>query len=200
MSEIIYILTNDAMPNLVKIGQTTQPLKQRIQQLNALTSTPLPFNVHYAAEVADCILAEKYLHEAFGDRRINPKREFFEVAPERVVVACKLVEIRDITPNEDTLEEDEKQIITNNNRRSNFKFKMVNIPLGAELKFIRDTTKKAKVISLDSSQSIEIEEKIMSLSAATAQLLNTKTEVCGTNYWLYEGETLAERRERMENK
>ena len=52
MTSIVYILINDAMPGLVKIGLTGTSLEQRIRELDT-TSVPLPFKCYYAAEVGD---------------------------------------------------------------------------------------------------------------------------------------------------
>lgn len=51
MNEIIYVLTNEAMPGYVKIGKTTNNLEQRVRDLSASTSVPLPFTVFYACKV-----------------------------------------------------------------------------------------------------------------------------------------------------
>ena len=51
MKGIIYLLTNPAMPGIVKIGKTTQEdVKVRMQQLYQ-TGVPLPFECVYAATV-----------------------------------------------------------------------------------------------------------------------------------------------------
>ncbi len=80
---IVYVLINEAMPDLVKIGKTTD-LEGRIRGLDN-TSIPLPFECFYAARVADPDFVERQLHDAFGDHRIRSNREFFRIAPERIV-------------------------------------------------------------------------------------------------------------------
>src|ERR1700692_3233785 len=97
MSDIIYILTNEAMPGLVKIGLTTDSIESRITQLSANTGVPLPCECYFAAEVKDCAKIEKTLHQLFSENRINPKREFFKIDPEKVVLAISIGEFREIT-------------------------------------------------------------------------------------------------------
>ena len=66
--EIVYILTNSAFPDYVKIGRTKN-LKKRLQQLDS-TSVPLPFECYYAVEVKDAKKIEKLLHGAFSSKRV----------------------------------------------------------------------------------------------------------------------------------
>ena len=200
MSEIIYVLTNEAMSGYVKIGRTTTSLEQRIRELNASTSIPLPFTAFYACTVKDAQFVEHQLHDAFDDNRINPRREFFQIAPERVVAALKLAEIENITPKKDFVETQEDQQALNEARakRSRFNFSMVNIPIGAELTFSRDENIKAKVVDLHSANSIEINGKKTSLSRSAQEILSYDYGVAGTDYWMYEDETLDERRKRFE--
>lgn len=74
---IVYILSNPAMPNIIKLGITTQEdVKLRMAQLYS-TGVPLPFECVYAAKVSNFEKVEKALHTAFGPDRVNPKREFF---------------------------------------------------------------------------------------------------------------------------
>ena len=74
MSNIIYVLTNEAMPGLVKIGLTTDSVESRISQLSAHSGVPLPFECYFAAEVKDCAKLEKTLHQLFSEGRVNPNR------------------------------------------------------------------------------------------------------------------------------
>ena len=201
MNEIIYILTNESMPGYVKIGKTNNDLEQRVRDLSASTSIPLPFTVFYACKVKDANFAEHQLHDAFDNNRVNPRREFFQIAPQRVVAALKLAEIEDITPKTNLIEDKEDREAHEEalERRGRFNFKIVGIPLGTEIYFSRDETKKAKVVDLNAFQSVEIDGKITSLSLSARKLLGVNYGVAGTDYWMYDGETLDERRKRMES-
>lgn len=199
--EIIYVLTNEAMPGYVKIGRTSTSLEQRIRELNASTSVPLPFTAFYACTVNDASFVEHQLHDAFDDNRVNPRREFFQIAPERVVAALKLAEVENITPKSDYVEYPEDQQALNQARkiRGKFNFDMVDIPIGAELYFSRDESVKAKVVDTKSANSIEFRGEVTSLSASAQEILGYEYGVAGTDYWMYEGETLDERRRRFES-
>jgi len=201
MSEIIYILTNEAMPGYVKIGKTNNDLEQRIRELSASTSVPLPFTVFYACTVKNAQFVEHQLHDAFDDNRVNPKREFFRVAPERVVAALKLAEIENLTPKRDIVENKEDQDALDAARkiRSRFNFEMVKIPVGAELYFSRDENIKSKVIDTHAANSIEFNGKKTSLSRSAQKILGYQYGVAGTDYWMFDGETLDERRRRLES-
>ena len=104
MNEIVYLLTNPSIPDLVKVGRTSN-LENRIRSLSSHSGVAVPFECFHASEVLDAQEVEKRLHDAFGDHRINPKREFFRIHPERVVSILKLVEVRDVTPTEDIVED-----------------------------------------------------------------------------------------------
>lgn len=201
MNEIIYVLTNEAMPGYVKVGRTSTSLEQRIRELNSSTSVPLPFTAFYACAVKDASFVEHQLHDAFDDNRVNPRREFFHITPERVVAALKLVEIENITPKKDFVETREEQEALNEarERRGRFNFRIVDIPLGAELVFSRDENIKAKVIDTHSTNSIEFNGEITSLSRSAQKILDYDYGVAGTDYWTYDGETLDERRRRFES-
>jgi hypothetical protein len=195
MNEIIYILINEAMPGYVKIGRTTD-LEQRIRSLDT-TSVPLPFECFYACTVQNAGFAEKQLHDAFLDHRVRSSREFFEISPERVVSALKLAEMENVTPKKDFVESQEDQQALNQARtkRAVFNFKMVDIPVGAELIFSRDENIKAKVVD---NRSIDFNGEITSLSNSAQKILGYNYGIQGTAYWTYEGETLDERRKRFE--
>ena len=193
--EIVYILINEAMPDYVKIGKTTN-LEQRIRTLD-VTSVPLPFECFYACTVKDANFVERSLHDAFGDHRVRSNREFFEIAPERVVSALRLAEIENVTPRQDYVETAEDQHALNEarTRRASFNFEMGRIPVGSELTFANDANITARVVD---KKHIEINGEVTSPSASAQKILGYKHNVQGTIYWMYEGETLRERRERLE--
>jgi len=199
MSEIIYVLTNEAMPGYVKLGKTTTTLEQRMKELSSSTSVPLPFTCFYACTVKDSTFVERQLHDAFDHNRPNKKREFFQISPARIVAALKLVELENITPTDDfitTVEDHQALEQARSEKRSQFNFAIAKVPVGAELVFVNDPNTKAKVID---NKSIELEGEVTSLSASAKKLLGYKYGVQGTAYWLYEGEILDERRKRIES-
>lgn len=196
MTEIVYILTNEAMPGYIKIGITTN-LEHRMRDLDN-TSVPLPFECFYACTVKDMGFVEKQLHEAFADHRVRTNREFFELSPIRAAAALKLVEVENVTLGADVVEskEDQQALDKARNRRPNFNFRLLDIPLGSELTFIHDKSTKAEVID---ERHIKLGGDITTVSTAAVNLTNSRIPLQGTLYWLFEGETLDERRTRLES-
>src|SRR5687767_8862401 len=95
---IIYLLSNPAMPGIIKIGRSTRvDVKARMKELFS-SGIPLPFECEYAAKVADINKVEQALHIAFGPSRINPKREFFEIETTQAIAIIKLLEQENVTP------------------------------------------------------------------------------------------------------
>ena len=96
MKEIIYILTNSAMENLVKVGRAKN-LKETMQKFDT-PSVPFPFDCYYAAEVDNAIQVEKMLHQFFMDEMVNNKKGFLQVPPEQVKKVLKFAAVTDVTP------------------------------------------------------------------------------------------------------
>ncbi len=199
LGDIVYVLMNEAMPGYVKIGRTVN-LEQRIRSLDN-TSTPLPFECFYAARVKDANFAERQLHDAFADNRVRSNREFFEIAPERVASALKLAELEDVTPGQDYVETEEDKVALEKARkiRSMFNFAMVQIDPDTILTFSRDEEITCKVVD---NRNVEFEGDVITLTAAAKialerQGINWKA-VSGPASWQFEGETLYDRRKRME--
>ena len=100
MPNIVYVLTNPAMPGIVKIGMTDEPdVLLRMKGLYT-TSVPLPFECIIAREIEgrDAGEIESALHTAFEPNRINPSREFFKLDPEQVEVLLRVMPGKDVTP------------------------------------------------------------------------------------------------------
>ena len=111
MAEIVYVLTNEVMPGLVKVGLTTDTVEARIAQLSAHSGVPLPFECYFAAEVQDCSRVEKILHQLFAEQRVNPKREFFTVDPEKLVLAISIGEFKEVTTGVIDIAQEEQQAL-----------------------------------------------------------------------------------------
>ncbi len=200
MNDIIYLLTNPSIPDLVKIGKTGN-LAERIRSLSRHSGIPVPFECFYACEVENADDVEKKLHDAFGDHRVNSKREFFRINPERILAILKLLELKDVTPSQDFVEDKEDQETLDRERakRSRFNFSMVGLEPGSILTFLKDENTSAKVIN---NKEIEFEGEVTSLSNAALKIVNRMgynwSTLRGPHYWVFEGETLSERRLRME--
>lgn len=200
MSDIVYVMTNEAMPGIIKIGRTSD-IEQRIRSLDS-TALPLPFECHYAARVENAIEVERILHLLFAEQRIRPNREFFHLSPEKVVTALRLTPHQDVTPRMGVFEDaDEQRAVTETRaRRDRINLRAINVPVGAELVFSRDTDIKCTVLN---ETQIEYQGIVTSLSRSALNILQAKGysvgSVSGSVFWMYEGETLDERRQRMES-
>ena len=211
---LVYILTNPSMPDWVKIGFTdNEDISQRLKELNSSTAVPLSFRVYATLTVENPREIEQRVHALFdliddslhsiektehGKKRV---REFFQVSPSKAYSVLEQVaslnnnlqNLKRIAPSEEEQKEDD---IAQTSRRTKMTFKNLKIPVGAELTYIYDETKKC--IVKDNKRTVEYEGKETSLSALAQKLGNSKYKPQGTSYWEYEGETLLERRLRME--
>lgn len=200
MTQIVYVLTNEAMPGIVKIGLTTDSVESRLSSLNSHSGEPLPFECFFAAEVDSCTRIERILHQLFSDARINPKREFFRVDPEKVVLAISIGNFRDVTPGSVIADADDMQALEKEKaRRPRIKLSALGIHPGAILKFSRDESITAEVTN---DNKIIYKGQETSLSAAALNALHGlgyKTPAAsGSEHWMFDDELLDERRRRIE--
>lgn len=200
MPNIIYILTNESMPGLAKIGLTTDSVESRITQLSTHSGVPLPFECYFAAEVKDCSKLEKTLHQLFSENRVNPKREFFKIDPEKVVLAISIGEFKEITPGATEIDKEEQEALEKAKaRRPRLKLEALGIKAGNILTCSRDVSKTATVVD---GGKVNFQGEILSLAAAALKALHSlgysTPSVSGSLYWMFDGELLDERRRRME--
>ena len=203
MPDIVYILTHPAMDGLIKIGRT-HDLTERMQNLYN-SSVPAPFICHYAARVSDAKAVEDDLHGIFGDRRINPRREFFTADPHRVALALHrhsgflqevVIDIEEQDPQEDIEASNRSEEVME--RQRNFDFGMVGIAEGSVLTFVRRDEITCCVVQLKPPRvRLEPDGEPLSISAAAKKVLGVQYGVNGTQYWMYQGETIWERRQRL---
>jgi hypothetical protein len=75
----VYLLSNEAMPDIYKIGFSDRSPHQRALELSASTSCPVPFSVVCYVEVQSPVSVERWFHESFKELRVNQSREFFRL-------------------------------------------------------------------------------------------------------------------------
>jgi len=196
-SQIVYVLTNPAMPNLVKIGKTTQlEVDARMRQLYS-TGVPFPFECAFACQVKDATEVEKALHIAFRKNRLNPNREFFEIDPEQVIAILKLLRVDDITTQfeqqmEAEVEATDKQSAQNFKRRQRprMNFYELGIPAGSIL-ISKNGMLQATVVD---EKKVELQGMICSLTEATRKLLNLPNgaPIQPSPHWTFNGKLVKE--------
>ena len=193
----VYLLSNPAMPNLIKIGKTTQDEPQsRVSSLYT-TGVPVPFDIEYACRVENATEVENALHLAFEPQRINPRREFFEIQPEQAIAILKLLKLEDATEElkgeggGDEIQPQDTYAAARlrKKRRPNLNFDEMGIPVGATLQSLRTdetaTVVEARKVNFRDQESI-------SLTAASKLMLDTESNVRGTSFWSYNGTSLDE--------
>jgi hypothetical protein len=74
----VYVLRNDGMPDLYKIGCTERSPHARAEELSSASGVPHAFEVVCFVEVRDCFGFEKTVHGWLNGSRVNPSREFFD--------------------------------------------------------------------------------------------------------------------------
>lgn len=196
-SQIVYILTNPAMPNLVKIGKTTQlEVDVRIRQLYS-TGVPFPFECAFACQVKDAAQVEKALHIAFRKNRLNPNREFFEIDPEQAIAILKLLRIDDITTQfeqqmEAEVEATDKQSAQNFKRRQRprMNFYELGIPAGSIL-----LAKNGQLqVTVVDDKKVALQGTICSLTEATRKLFDMPNgaPIQPSPHWIFNGKTVKE--------
>jgi len=196
-SQIVYVLTNPAMPGLVKIGKTTQlEVDDRMRQLYG-TGVPVPFDCAFACQVRDASEVEKALHLAFGASRINPNREFFRIEPERVIAILRLLKVDDITKQfEETIESDVTAVdrqsaqTLKEARRPRMNFHELGLPDGSVL-VSKDGAHQAVVAS---DKKVQFNGETCSLTSATRKILGLPDDypLQPSPYWTFNGKTVKE--------
>jgi hypothetical protein len=196
-SQIVYILTNPAMPDLIKIGKTTQSeVGERMKQLYGM-GVPLPFDCAFACQVKDANEAEKALHFAFGNTRINSNREFFKIEAERVIAVLKLLKVDDITTQFEQQLEDDTEVIDKQSaqnfkkaKRPRMNFHELNIPNGSIL-----VSKDGQVqVTVVEEKKVDFDNTICSLIVATRKILNLPDDysIQPSPYWMFNGKSVKE--------
>ena len=196
MSEgIVYVLTNPAMPGMVKIGKTGREVEARLNDLYT-TGVPLPFECAYAARVADMDKVEKAFHNAFGPYRVNPRREFFSIEPEQAIGLLDLMKLEDMTP---AMQAEAEQVDVQakasaeklkRSRRPSLNYLEMGIPVGSTLLYQGDGETTCTVAD---GRNVSFEGRTLSLTKLTKELRQQPDRpIRGPAHWSYNGRLLGE--------
>ena len=183
----IYIMTNPALKDMVKIGYATDIEVRRKQ----LSTTALPYEYEvYATYETNGNLEDKKLHKMIDnlnpDLRVSSNREFFIMMPEE---AYELLEARaTISGTKDKLKKvkvapAKKQVV----RRPPVNFVKCGIPIGAELIFTENPDIVVKVVS---ERKVEFNNEITSMSAISDSIKGYPTS--GPQFFTYNGEKVSD--------
>ena len=212
---VIYILTNPAFPQYVKIGYAHE-LEKRLKQLNRSETIPYAFRAYAIYEV-ESELTDKDLHALIDS--INPElrtienfdgkkrvKEFYAMAAEEAYHLLECIakisgttdRLKRMKPEGHEIEdEDTAREVQDAARRGPFRFSMCGISAGAEVVFVDDASKRAVVVD---DRHVRFANETTSLSALAKQLLGCKHPVQGTLYFKYNGKILDDlRKERERN-
>jgi len=188
---IVYVLTNPAMPGLTKIGYTDSiDAAVRIAQLYT-TGVPFPFKLEFAAKVKNADEVEKALHRAFAPNRVNPKREFFSIEPDQAIAILKLLHTEEVTTQVEQVPTPIQSEEVNAGkefaeRRPNLNFVEMGIPIGSTLVF----KENGRTVTVSAPKKVQLDSDEMSLTAATRTLLGLDYSVQPGPYWTFNGRSL----------
>jgi hypothetical protein len=183
----IYIMTNPALKNMVKIGYATDVEGRRKQ----LSTTALPYEYEiYATYETSGNLEDKKLHKMIDnlnpDLRISKNREFFVLSPEDAYEILESIAI--ISGTKDKLKKikiptSKKQ----KTKRSPVNFAKCNIPVGAELVFTEDSS---VIVTVVDERKVQFNDEITSLSAVSDRIKGYSTS--GPTFFTYNGKAISQ--------
>lgn len=87
----VYVLENETLPGLLKIGYTKLTPDERAKQISTATGVPLPYEVAWAFRCYNGELLEGEVHHALKNYRVNNQREFFQIGLDEVIETIELI-------------------------------------------------------------------------------------------------------------
>lgn len=209
---VIYILTNPAISDYIKIGYA-KDIEKRLKQLNRSETIPFAFRVYAVYEV-ESELTDKELHKLID--ALNPDlrtietfdgkervKEFYAMKAEEAYALLECIAkisgtqdcLKRLTPEgHEIIDEKIAEEIRETARRGPFRFSECNIPVQAEVIYIEDESVKAKVID---DRHIEYNGETTSLSALAQKLKGYNHPIQGTLWFKYKEKILNEIRDEL---
>ena len=183
----IYIMTNPALKDMVKIGYASDVETRRKQ----LSTTALPYEYEvYATYETSGNLEDKKLHKMIDnlnpDLRVTSNREFFVMSPQEAYDLLESIAVISGTKEKlkkTKIEKKKKQKV----RRPPVNFKKCGIPVGARLVFVDDPN---VVVTVVDERKVSYKEEITSLSAISDSIKGYSTS--GPYMFTYKGKRVSE--------
>ena len=98
--EMVYVLSNPAMPGLYKIGHTKSDASDRATQISRGTGVPQDFQVEWCYRCFKAERIERETHRYFKAQRVNQRKEFFRVELDVIQAAIQRIAAKyEETPN-----------------------------------------------------------------------------------------------------
>ena len=190
--EYVYILTNPAMPDWVKVGKSNNVLR-RINDLNC-TAVPLPFECFACLKVpADNVMNVERGLQTFLGYYFQKEKEFFRTSPDRVLKYFETAQLLnpayEIIKGEDL--EDESQTETEKSAATTFA--LLDLLVGSKLVYTKDSNVVCEVA--DKSNHVIYEGQKYTISGLAVKLCGYN--VNGYTRFMFEDETLWKRRQRL---
>ncbi len=175
----MYILTNRAMPDYVKIGFTTKDLDKKMTEL-LKENSPHPFQLFFAKKVDDYKTVEKDLHFELGTNRSHPTRNFFNLTTQQAFNAVN---------------KHDGDILVNRGRRATVNFyDSLGLKSGDKIAYRHNPRITAVIVDDNLVKSKNI---YTNLAGLTYEITDNASITNTLDCWTYKKEILSKRRDRL---
>lgn len=186
----IYIFTNPALQDMVKIGFASDVERRRKE----LSTTALPYDYEvYATYETNGNLEDKKLHKLIDnlnpDLRVSKSREFFIMKPEEAYELLEAIAIISGTTDKLKLMVQAGEVSSQTVRRPPINFTKCGIPIGSILVSTDDPSQSVTVVA---ERKVEYKNELTSLSAVAQQIKGTKYPAQGPMYFTYNGKLVVD--------
>lgn len=189
----IYVMTNKALDNMVKIGYATD-VEARRQQLST-TALPYEYEI-YATYETSGKLEDKKLHKLIDnlnpDLRVTKNREFFIMTPEDAYELLEAIAL--ISDTKDRLKKVKPTSANKHNvRKPAVDFFKCGLKVGDELICTEDSSLK---VTVQDAHKVLYKDELTSLSAIAKELKGYS--IAGSSCFTYNGELITDIAERTQ--
>ena len=91
-SNTVYIMSNESMPGLLKIGSTRKHIEERRKQLSSVSGVPVPFKIECVFKLdGNEEQLENEIHRYLEHKRNSMQREFFDISLQEAIDIIKKI-------------------------------------------------------------------------------------------------------------